>query len=239
VISKSPNGPNGHIGQTPPPDTGAAVAALARELEGLRRIVDQLLLLPGRVDEVAGLVARLTETTAQQRPIPAPPPPAGEVSWLDLPPDVDEAELTLSSLVDWMLVVYLRYSDAARTLPACWLWHPDVVEELLWLRAAWLTAYSVIAPLSAPGDWHDRQRPGVVRRIRDYAGMCSLENHQLGAESHGPAPAVPAADAAGPIACWWSTNRTGAPPAPTAAQLAAAAAPRDGRGRVRAQGENR
>jgi hypothetical protein len=182
------------------------------------------------VDDVARLVARLAETTAQQRPTPAPQ--AGEVSWLDLPPDIDEAERVLSSLVEWMAVVYLRYSDAARTLPACWLWHPDVVEELLWLQAAWLTAYSLTAPPSAPGDWHDRQRPGVVRRIRDYAGMCSLENHQP--DAHTPAPQVPTADAAGLICRWWGTDRTNTPPAPTAAQLTATAGPRDGRNRGRA-----
>jgi hypothetical protein len=233
VIAKPPNG---HIGQTQPPDTSAAVAALARELERLRRAVDHLLPLSARIDEVAGLVARLAETTAAQRPTP---PPAGEVSWLDLPPDVDDAEQILSSLVDWMAVVYLRYADAARTLPACWLWHPDVIEELLWLRTAWLGAYSLTAPASAPGDWHDRQRPGVVRRIRDYAGMCSLENHQPGPDSSGAALTAPAADAAGAIARWWATDRTSTPPAPTSQQLAAAAGPRDGRGRARARGEHR
>ncbi len=82
----------------------------------------------------------------------------------------------LARLTGWLAGVYLRYADAARTVPACWLWHPEVVEELPWPRQAWLAAYAdPDAPVSLAADWHDRLRPGVVRRIRDYAGMCSIE----------------------------------------------------------------
>ena len=87
-----------------------------------------------------------------------------------------EAEAVLARLTGWLAGVYLRYADAARTVPACWLWHPEVVEELPWPRQAWLAAYAdPDAPVSLAADWHDRLRPGVVRRIRDYAGMCSIE----------------------------------------------------------------
>jgi len=72
------------------------------------------------------------------------------------------------------------------------------------------------------GDWHDRLRPGVTRRIRTAAGMCSIENHQLGNGQHTSAPVVPLADAADPIAARWATHRADPPPAPPADQLAAA-----------------
>ena len=58
--------------------------------------------------------------------------------------------------------MFLRYPDGVAVLPECWLWHPDVVEELLWLMHAWRAAYEGRgASVQLAGDWHDRQRPGV------------------------------------------------------------------------------
>jgi hypothetical protein len=119
--------------------------------------------------------------------------------------------------------VYVRYSDA-RHLPECWLWHPDVVEELLWLHAAWIAAYDPEAPPTAVGDWHDRQRPGVVARVHKYAGLCSLEAHRSGQERHLPAPTSPTSDAIPVIAAWWAMSRSEPAPPPTDEQLAAATA---------------
>jgi hypothetical protein len=53
----------------------AAVAGLAREVEGLRRTVERLTALPGRVEDLAELVARLTETVAVAGGRPAAPRP--------------------------------------------------------------------------------------------------------------------------------------------------------------------
>ena len=70
--------------------------------------------------------------------------------------------------------MFLRYPDGVAVLPECWLWHPDVVEELLWLMHAWRAAYEGRgASVQLAGDWHDRQRPGVVRRVRTAVGSCS------------------------------------------------------------------
>jgi hypothetical protein len=118
------------------------VAPLAREVEALRRVLDQLRGLPGRVEELADLVACLADATPEQ---PALEASRVTWSWLNLPdatqqgPEIDgvveETNTPLTELVAWLGRVYLRYADAARTLPACWLWHPEVVEELVWLRA--------------------------------------------------------------------------------------------------------
>jgi len=205
----------------------AAVAGLAREVEGLRRTVERLTALPARVEDLAELVTRLTETVAVAGRRQA----GGAPSWLDLPTDRAAAAVLLAELIAWMRVVYLRYTDAAHTLPECWLWHPDVVEELLWLMHAWQIAYrSDGASVALAGDWHDRQRPGVVRRIRATAGTCSLENHQPGAERHTGA-AVPLAEAFELIAAWWAIDRDTRPPTPGPEHLAAAAALRTPRGR--------
>jgi hypothetical protein len=86
------------------------------------------------------------------------------------------------------------------------MWHPDIVEELLWLHLAWLAAHRPDAASSAVGDWHDRQRPGVVRRVNGYASACSLGAHRPGGDRHTPIlPTV--TDAAAAIAGWWATNR--------------------------------
>jgi hypothetical protein len=202
---------------------GGAVAGLAREIEALRQSIDKLRGLPSRVDELAGLVAQLADA------VNATPTAAGGVaSWLDLPPEVDTTHAVLGELLTWMQVVYLRYPDAAAGLPDCWLWHPNVVEELLWLMQAWLAAYrDDKAAVSLAGDWHDRYRPGVVRRITTTAGRCSLENHQPRDGQPLPGgPVVPVAGAAEQIATWWASARTDPPPEPDEWHLATANARR-------------
>lgn len=132
---------------------------------------------------MAGLVAQLAEATA-----------------------TDTAHQLLAELVDWMQRVYLRYPDAAQGLPDCWLWQPDVIEELLWLQQAWLAAYhDEPAPITAAADWHDRYRPTTVRRITAAAGRSSLENHQPRDDDQPipGAPELPLADAVAPMASWW------------------------------------
>ena len=203
--------------------TTASVTGLAREIEALRGDLGELRALPERVKELAGLVAQLAEATAAS--IGAQ---LGVASWLDLPTDPPETALAvLTELITWMQVVYLRYPDAAASLPQCWLWHPHVVEELLWLMHAWLAAYhDDNAPVSLAGDWHDRLRPGAVRRITSSAGRCSLEAHQP-RDDHptpaGGAPVVPLVEAVESIAEWWAAHRSDPPPPPTPQQLASAA----------------
>src|SRR5207248_11240512 len=87
--------------------TTASVTGLAREIEALRRDLGQLRALPDQLKELATLVAQLAEATAAASP-------AGGVvvaSWLDLPTDEATALAVLTELVQWMQVVYLRYSD--------------------------------------------------------------------------------------------------------------------------------
>jgi hypothetical protein len=184
------------------------------------------------VEELAQIVARLAEATASGL---GPDEPEPVPSWLDLPSSVREARELLDDLTPWLARVYLRYGDA-RGLPECWLWHPEIVEELLWLRRAWVDAYRVDgAPLARSADWHDRWRPGVVRRINHYAGNCSLDNHlhtrnnnRNGHRNNRGAPEAPHSGAAGQIATWWGRHRRDPAPGPTAEQLATSAAPPDG-----------
>ncbi|MGD9528649.1 MAG: hypothetical protein AB7V44_17835 [Pseudonocardia sp.] len=206
-----PPGPDG--GGEPVP--ASAVAGLAREVDALRRAVAELDGLPERVDGLHGVVTRLTDTVASvlSRPGPKPAP-----SWLSAPTDREQLAEVLEGLCGWLHAVYLRYSDAVVTLPECWLYHPDVVEELLWLMHAWLAAYQgETASVQAAGDWHDRQRPGVVRRIKTLAGSCSLIKHVTRPDRDqyptGAVP-VPGVDAVASIAGWWALARDDAAPEP-------------------------
>ena len=100
----------------------------------------------------------------------------------------------------------------------------------MWLMHAWLAAYQ--GPAAAVGlvaDWHDRYRPGVVRRIRTVAGSCSFERHQTRPGWAPPlgAVAVPGGDTVGVIAGWWAVRRDQPAPEP----VARATGPGDGQAR--------
>jgi len=199
--------------------SAASVAGLAREIEQLSRKLNTLNDLPGRVKQLARTVTQLAAEVAQSQSAGGGPDSA--VSWLDLPDEVEFAQQQLDDLVLWMSGVYLRYADAATHLPNCWLWHPEVVEELLWLKQAWESAYrDEDATVAMAADWHDRYRPGVVRRIEKLARNCSLEKHLH--DRRTDADGVPAVSAVPAIAQWWGdgTQHCGIPPEPTPEQLA-------------------
>src|SRR4051794_35994468 len=204
------------------PDVASAkaVASLVREVDALRRALDALRELPARVDELTRLTVDLTDAVAAltNRKANETCP-----SWLMLPADPAHAAGVLDELAAWMTAVYLRYADAGDALPECWCFHPDIVEELLWLLHAWSAAYQgPQASVALVGDWHDRQRPGVVRRVRQSAGSCSIEAHVSRAGwSRRPsaAPEVPGVGHLPSVAAWWGARRDEAAPEPVVAAV--------------------
>jgi hypothetical protein len=203
------------IGTSPPPSLADSVIALARQLERLQSKVERYDIdgLRADVRGITTTVAGIAEELAQLLAPSGGDDPAPSWLWPAEPMSPDDAASVLAQLVRWARRVYVRYSDGA--LPECWLWHPDVIEELMWLRAAWQAAYlGPMASAQRAADWHDRQRPGVVRRVRASAGSCSLREH-----FDPPAPAVvPVADAALAIAAWWADPAVPMP-TPTGEQI--------------------
>jgi hypothetical protein len=200
--------------------SAAAVAGLASEVEALRRAVDPL---PGRVADLARLTADLT---AQVRDLAVAPIPAAMPSWIVAPEDRATTGALLAEVHAWVAMVFLRYSDAAVALPECWLWHPDIVEELLWLMHAWLAAYQgEKASVALVGDWHDRYRPGVVRRLKGLGGTCSLEVHLDRPDRQRSTFGPRRPDAVGLVAAWWADARDSRGPEPTAEHLASPGGP--------------
>lgn len=194
-------------------DADGTLTALARALERTQRRVGELETL---VRQLSADVTRLTRAR----------PPAGDETgmagsgvggWLAAR-DVEAGVTGLRDLIDWVEAVYLRYPDGE--LPSCWLWHPVVVEELWWLHGAHSAAFDDEAgSWQRIGDWHDRFRPGVAKRLRAAVGSCELALHTAGTDLH-DGPVVPLAAAATDIARAWTTSR--ALPEPDSDQLVTA-----------------
>jgi hypothetical protein len=205
---------------TPPPGPGDndhdRLVALGRDVDRTTR----------RVGELEVLLRQLAaDVTALARQLGAPSPGPGDTgavrAWL-LAEDPRQAAADLADLIEWLDRVYLAYRDT--TLPSCWLWHPDVIEELWWLRRTHAEAFHPQqGTWQRVGDWHDRQRPGVIKRVRSAVRGCELALHAAGGERHHPAPLAPLAEAAEQLAGWAAGGRAGTAPEPTPAQLVEAA----------------
>lgn len=216
--ARRPATANGHhpAGGTAPapgeedPTTVALGRAVQRALHRIDTVDKNVLQLAADVAALGGRLARSAEPDE-----PAETQPAVR-SWL-LTTDTERAVADLADLAEWMGRVYVRYTRAQ--LSSCWLWHPDVIEELWWLRCAHADAYH---PENGSwlrvGDWHDRQRTGVERRINALLGGCSLSRHvdRNGRPAEVAEPAVPPlVGHHTAVAAHWAATRTAGPsPAP-------------------------
>ena len=143
----------------------AAVFSLGRAVERTTRELDRL------DKHVTALADRIVDLRPDAGTDGAP----GVRSWL-LADDPAQADADLADLAAWLWRVYLWWPDA--WLSSCWLWHPEVVEELWWLRVAHADAYGPETGSSLRvADWHERHRPGVARRVRAVLGKCELSRH--------------------------------------------------------------
>lgn len=201
-----------------PAASAAAVSGLAREVEGLRRRQGELDGLSGKLRNLARVVQDLADQVKATRTPTGSGEDAGCRSWLAAPVGPDVVRPVLDELVGWVINVFLHYPDARAVLSECWLWHPDIVEELLWLMTAWQSAYAgETATVFQAADWHDRYRPGVVKRIKTAAGTCSLEKHTKPDTDEQPLMDQATRDQ---IAQWWGgSDPRGPAPVPTADQL--------------------
>jgi hypothetical protein len=199
-----------------------------RTLDRLERTIEELASRVGDVGDqagehdtlirqLAGSISQLARTVAGDDAGDASP--AHPQSWLQID-DAGAAREILADLVEWVEAVYLRYPGAQ--LPSCWLWHPPVIEELWWLRNLHREAYTGrTATWTRAAEWHDRYRPGVVRRVREAVGDCELSRHTRGSGDRVARPvAAPLAVHAEHIADEWTA--TGLPPEPTPQQISQA-----------------
>ncbi|WP_018348524.1 DUF4913 domain-containing protein [Longispora albida] len=168
-----------------------------------------------RLTEAERQLGMLSSTVAEMVALMTGPASAPPVSWFDATPE--EAGRMLAGLAGWGARVLGRYC----TLPPCWYRHPDTVEELLALHAAWRAAYR--NPSARPGagaEWHDR----LDRVLGRLLGAESRLRRCLQQGEHRPRPvsvAPPGADTIAGYARLWSEQRDvldaaeqSAPPAP-------------------------
>jgi hypothetical protein len=189
------------------------VIALGREVEWLTRRSGAV---ETRIDELADLLQQLATDVATLAARAGPDGDEAVRAWL-LTDDTDLALSDLTDLAEWLARVYLRYPDAV--LPSCWLWHPAAIEELRALRCAHRDAYDGHrGTWQKVGDWHDRLRPGVVRRLTAAYGSCELREHADGGAQRRPAPQVSLTDAIELTARAW-TSMPDRPLLPTELQV--------------------
>lgn len=173
--------------------------ALGREVE---RLAHRAVAVEERVGELADLLQQLATDVATLAARAGPDGDEAVRAWL-LTNEPAQATGDLTDLAGWLGKVYLRYPDAV--LPTCWLWHPTAIEELRWLRCTHREAYDEKrGTWQKVADWHDRLRPGAVRRLTTAYGACELREHAEGGTQDRAAPAVPLADAVSLIARAWT-----------------------------------
>lgn len=197
-----------------------SLESLGSEVERLRRALEAVTVAVATVTERTGEHHdSILELAAAVQDLAGPGgTPPRVTSWIDMAVDEqDQATGRLAELAAWLQVVYLRYPDAA-DLPSCWAWHPDVVEELWTLYHCHTVAYySRGGAWSKVADWHDRLRPGVVRRIAASVGTCELARHRLGGDLADSAPPrTPLAEHLHTVTAAWAERREAPVPTPEA-----------------------
>jgi hypothetical protein len=156
-------------------DESPSVAALAVQVNGLRRNVEALAarvdMLTRTQEEHAVVLESITELRGQVEKILAllgDDAKASPSGWFWLTMDEQAREEKFSELFDWVETVlrpqYPGY--LAGQIQPCWPNHPEARWELAWLYQLWSAAYlNKRATPKDAADWHDRWAPGVIRRL--------------------------------------------------------------------------
>lgn len=139
-------------------------AELGKQGAALAKKEEQIVALTAAVGEIGKRLKTLSDTPKE--------PPVPVWCWATM--DADTAAEAWAALWSWVgEVLQTRYPQSRAALMPCWYQHPDVVEELTALMAAWSRAFAL--PDSAPPaaiEWLDRWLPGVLRRVPEYLQRC-------------------------------------------------------------------
>jgi hypothetical protein len=189
------------------PDPGRMVAALAADLEALRRdvttvrsaadsatesaatanrtVVDVKNQITGLRTDFAAVAALGPQVQALADQIAEVAAAGGESGGPKLggPPSWFEADPTtaaglLQQLAHWLRDVGSRYKAIGEPLTDCWYRHPPVVDALNSAFWAWQGAYQDRAARPATAaDWHIRILPGIDAILRRELNACSEQQH--------------------------------------------------------------
>jgi hypothetical protein len=152
---------------------GRQLTDVERDVGELKDAVGRVEKLGLQISELAGMVAALAEDEAGGRPERAP-------WWPDFGPG-EETREALRALGAWVEeVIRERHPELYRGLAPCWYRHPEVLDELTALRAAWFGAYrDSAASATAAIEWHDRWLPACLARCKAVIKSrgCDKEGH--------------------------------------------------------------
>ena len=150
---------------------GVAKEVTAHDLTMLELRLDKLVEAVGEVDKLREEVARLQnevhDVALRADELAKRPESCRAVWWPDLPAGQERSD-ALQSLGRWVdEVLRIRHPEVYDQLGSCWFWHPDILDELTALQAAWVAAYrDKASPATAAIEWHDRWLPGAMARCR-------------------------------------------------------------------------
>lgn len=135
------------------------------------------------------------------------------ISWYEVR-DERTAQLVLTTLVEWVERVYLRMANAGR-MPACWMWHDVVVDELWTLFQAYCEAHlGENANGTKAADWRERYRKGAVERVSAELDNCGAKRHERGGDRDYRAPRLLGTEQIVDLAAWYGAGRSGDMPLP-------------------------
>ncbi|KAB2376967.1 hypothetical protein [Actinomadura montaniterrae] len=171
-------------------ETRAHLAELRDHLGDVLEQVGNLDKLVSDVPILSGRLASLTDAVDQllRQPEDSKTRP---VDLAHVPPE--ERREVLGELVVWVRdVLFTGWPWTQDALRPCWLHHPDLVNGMLWLRAAYNAAYDMPkAQPHAAGDFH-RWLDDVMDRAAGRTEQCP----EPGAPDPHPVPAAPRDDTA-------------------------------------------
>jgi hypothetical protein len=133
------------------------VDGVERRLDEMGQVTLEIETLRQETREIAAIVGGQVQRRANA-PVPW---------WPDLPAG-PEREAAVQDLGLWVEeVLRARHPEAYNELGTCWFHHPDILDELTALRAAWFAAYRdpEASPMAAI-EWHDHWLPGTMARCK-------------------------------------------------------------------------
>lgn len=150
---------------------GVAKEVTAHDLAMMELRLDKLVEAVGDMDTLREEVGRLRneihDVALLADELAKRPETRRAAWWPDLPAGQERSD-ALQSLGRWVdEVLRIRHPEAYNELGTCWFWHPDILDEMTALQAAWVAAYrDKASPATAAIEWHDRWLPGAMDRCR-------------------------------------------------------------------------
>lgn len=169
----------------------AHVAELRAHLDDVLKTLTDLQGKAAGAESLSTEVTALADTVAQLVELGVAPRPPKPVDLAHIA--AEDRDTTLGELVEWVReVLFTGWPWTASRLRSCWLLHPDLVNAMLWLQTAYLTAYKhVDRRAHNAADFHH-----WLEEAMQWADERTAKCPRSAAEGHHPVPLPPRDDLA-------------------------------------------